>query len=326
MYYFANINIINTSNQTKTGGDFMLYIAENLKSLRKSKDWTQEDMAEIISISPQSISKWERGETYPDITLLPTLANLFNVSVDAIIGMDKINKIEAREKIFLQGHNFLRENNHAEAEKTFTDALKIFPSDEGIMLELALVLAMCGDTTKLNNAVNICERILNANPTEKIRHTTRAAICFIYFKLGEKEKATVAAQSLPHLRESRENILAELRDEPDIADINAYLRFITLGEKDNQDKILVDFGLDMVTMFNPEYKILDKIKKLRNENGIKKIPHVRMRDNDTLSSKKVRVIYCADILLEKEFTNPAEAVDEILCKLESIAQRQGTKG
>ena len=39
----------------------MLYIAENLKALRKAKEWTQEEMAEMIGISPQSVSKWERG-------------------------------------------------------------------------------------------------------------------------------------------------------------------------------------------------------------------------------------------------------------------------
>ena len=36
-------------------------------------------IAEMIGVSPQSVSKWERGDTYPDITLLPALANLFKV-------------------------------------------------------------------------------------------------------------------------------------------------------------------------------------------------------------------------------------------------------
>ena len=59
----------------------MLYIAENLKILRKKMDMTQEDVSEILGVSPQSVSKWERGDTYPDITLLPSLANLYNTSI-----------------------------------------------------------------------------------------------------------------------------------------------------------------------------------------------------------------------------------------------------
>jgi len=45
-------------------------------------DMTQEDVSEILGVSPQSVSKWERGDTYPDITLLPSLANLYNTSID----------------------------------------------------------------------------------------------------------------------------------------------------------------------------------------------------------------------------------------------------
>jgi len=89
----------------------MLYIAENLKALRKNREWTQEEMAEAIGVSPQSVSKWERGDTCPDITLLPVLSNLYKVSVDAIIGMDKINESEARTEIFKRGHECLHKGD-----------------------------------------------------------------------------------------------------------------------------------------------------------------------------------------------------------------------
>ena len=54
----------------------MLYLPENLKKCRNLKNLTQEDVAEYLGITPQSVSKWERGESYPDITLLPALANI----------------------------------------------------------------------------------------------------------------------------------------------------------------------------------------------------------------------------------------------------------
>ena len=207
-----------------------MYIAENLKSLRKGQDWTQEEVAEMIGVSPQSVSKWERGDTYPDIALLPALANLYRVSTDAIIGMDKINGDEARSAIFNAGYGHMRSGDNAAAAKVLADGLKAFPGDEGFMSQLALVLSLEDDYVKLNQAADLCERVLSGNPSEKVRHTTRAAVCFIYLKLGEKEKSVLAAKNLPHARESRESILAEIQREPVAGEINEYLRYILVGE------------------------------------------------------------------------------------------------
>jgi len=105
----------------------------------------------------------------------------------------------------------------------------MFPHDESIMSELALALSHENDQDKLKQAATFCERVLSGNPTEKVRHTTSAAICFIYFKLGERDKAMVAASNLPHARESRENVQAVLCNEPGLDEINAYLRSICVG-------------------------------------------------------------------------------------------------
>ena len=76
-----------------------LMIGEKLKKLRRSRDLTQEEVATHIGISYQSISKWERGDGYPDITMLPTLANYFEVSVDELIGMERKNNLRYKSRV-----------------------------------------------------------------------------------------------------------------------------------------------------------------------------------------------------------------------------------
>jgi len=53
--------------------------------LRKDKNMTQAQVAEKLDVTYQAVSKWERGESMPDITLLPAIADLFDVSIDELV-------------------------------------------------------------------------------------------------------------------------------------------------------------------------------------------------------------------------------------------------
>ena len=60
-------------------------ISKNLKSLRKKYQYTQDDIAEKLNVSRQSIAKWEGGESTPDIYNCAKLAELFNVKLDDLV-------------------------------------------------------------------------------------------------------------------------------------------------------------------------------------------------------------------------------------------------
>ena len=62
-----------------------LNIGMNIKRLRLAKGLTQEQLAELLTISTAAVSKWEAKNTYPDITMLFPLAEIFGVTVDELI-------------------------------------------------------------------------------------------------------------------------------------------------------------------------------------------------------------------------------------------------
>lgn len=64
----------------------VLNLSENLASLRRKKQITQEELAAFIGVTKASVSKWETGQSMPDILLLPQLAAYFDVSVDDLLG------------------------------------------------------------------------------------------------------------------------------------------------------------------------------------------------------------------------------------------------
>ena len=70
----------------------MALFSEILKALRKDRQLTQEQLAEIFKVSPQAISRWENSTSYPDITQLPNIAAFFEITVDELLGIKKTVK------------------------------------------------------------------------------------------------------------------------------------------------------------------------------------------------------------------------------------------
>lgn len=75
----------------ETVNDLKSVIAKNLIKYRKENGLTQQELADKLNYSDKSISKWERGEGVPDIYILKQIAELYNVTVNDIIGMEVKN-------------------------------------------------------------------------------------------------------------------------------------------------------------------------------------------------------------------------------------------
>ena len=80
----------------------MLYLGTNIKEYRLKKGYTQEQLAYELGVSPQTVSRWENGNTYPDIVMLPIIAELFDTSIDNLMGYAKECTTKEREDFFVE--------------------------------------------------------------------------------------------------------------------------------------------------------------------------------------------------------------------------------
>jgi transcriptional regulator with XRE-family HTH domain len=64
--------------------------SEKLQYLRKGKNLSQEELAEVMNVSRQSVSKWELGQSFPDIDKLVDISNYFGFSLDCLLKDDKV--------------------------------------------------------------------------------------------------------------------------------------------------------------------------------------------------------------------------------------------
>ena len=150
-------------------------IGENIKRLRKAKSVTQEQVAELLGISVTAVSKWERGETYPDITLLFPLAHYFEVTLDELMGYDE-ERVQEEIDEMLSEYRSLWLTESEKARKLIKKAYRDYPNDYLVMHYYMWNLA--GDMADNDNEtllahkeefLTICDKILNGCTEEPVR-------------------------------------------------------------------------------------------------------------------------------------------------------------
>ena len=122
-----------------------IYLSENLKQLRRENGLTQETLADFLGVTFQSVSKWERGESYPDITMLPEIAGFFKVSVDELLGVNRaedeveiIKELEAYDNIRAL-YDTVSASNNANLINLFKYEKAIIPFDVSSFCSFCIV-------------------------------------------------------------------------------------------------------------------------------------------------------------------------------------------
>ena len=171
-----------------------MYLHENIKRLRKEKEITQETLADFLNVSFQSVSKWERNESYPDITLVPSIANYFGVTIDELMGNEKIineEKIQKYLDIYYDLNALDTDETVREKNALAKEVYKLYPYDWRIinMYRHSLVCGHDGTIDDIRpEARRICEMILDKCTVEEYRSGAVSALLYVSETLEEAEK------------------------------------------------------------------------------------------------------------------------------------------
>ncbi len=193
----------------------MLSAGANIKRMRLEKGLTQEEVALHLGVSFQSVSKWERGDGYPDIEMLPAIANYFGVSIDELLGVSEQTKKEKYDAINEKWIYNNKNGFHTENVNLMREALRKFPNDALLLVQLSTSLEKIGSPPEekeknLKESIAVQEQIIKYCDDCEVRGATLYNICFAYKKIGDTEKAIEQAKKLPNLFKGRENALVYL--------------------------------------------------------------------------------------------------------------------
>ena len=205
----------------------MIQLADRIKEFRRRDGRTQEALANELGVTPQAVSRWEKGLCYPDMGMIPSIANVFGVSIDELFGYDneRSRKVDAlTERI----RGMIWENNGADVSMDQCIALAReglieFPGNEKLTLALASALYTAGYVRhgelhltdadgygvydvrrhrtypEWQEAVKLYEKLLPGLTDGKLRRQAVRELSQLYRNLGQGEKALALAEEAPDL-------------------------------------------------------------------------------------------------------------------------------
>lgn len=200
------------------GVDIMkLSIGENIKLFRKAKDITQEQLAEMLNVSSQSVSRWELGICYPDMELLPMLAEIFEITVDKLLGVDNIAEKKKVDEYLNRFQVAINQGKIDECISIAREGIAEYPNNYALLNKLMYALFVSGDDTgNISNwkenmenydseITSLGERIMKYCPDQNIRLEAISRLAFNHCEQGRKEIGKQIYEMLPPMILCREN-------------------------------------------------------------------------------------------------------------------------
>ena len=208
-----------------------LDLGQKIRELRRRDGCTQEALAEAIGVTSQAVSRWEANGGYPDMEIIPSIANYFGISIDELFGYHNERSIKIDELAKkIDDMNFQNNGvdiNIDEVIAIARNALIEFPGNERLMLCLASVLYNAGYVrygeyhlsdeegydvldveshrtySEWKEAISLYEKLLKTMPEGALRHRAIRELTQLYLNIGEHDRAKEIIETAPNIYGSK---------------------------------------------------------------------------------------------------------------------------
>ena len=235
----------------------------NLKKFRNDRKLTQENLAELLGVSFQTISKWERGTVYPDIATLPDIAKLFGVSTDELLGVDATETEDKINRIIEQIDGIKSEGDPSKSE-LIQNAVYEYPSDFRLQLRWMANLMFRNngkDYVQVRSKIQTIYNFIQTNCLDDtIKYVARRYMAQYYNALSEIKDSGYTfsdvqsvVEQMPKLRDSQEFCRAFLYyQHPNRQEI--------IRDTLQEEVAILHHGLHHYGIFQPDTPVMERIK------------------------------------------------------------------
>ena len=183
-------------------------IGTTIKKLRRDKNITQEQLAELLGVSTNAVSQWECDKTAPDISHLPVLANIFEVSADVLLEIDIAkSKKQSEIKEFTAKYAEFHSQGKTEERLNLCRSMQNkYPNDETVRYYLMRVLQNGYIDESFDEIVMLGEQLLQSTNMEYRTGAIRG-LCLAYLDKGDRAKALRYADMIPPAEDLHVHVL-----------------------------------------------------------------------------------------------------------------------
>lgn len=194
-----------------------LNIGTAIKNMRREKDITQEELADILGVSCQSVSRWETGVCYPDMELLPVLSDFFGVTVDKLLGIQEAVEQKKVGQYLNRFQEAINQGKIYDCIAIAREGVAEYPNNFALLNKLMSALSASGDDSgnipewkenleKYDGEITaLGERIIKYCPDSDIRFEAMARLALNHCLMGRREIGRAVYESLPSAKFCREN-------------------------------------------------------------------------------------------------------------------------
>lgn len=183
-----------------------MIVGEKIKKLRRERNISQDVLAQNLGVSFQAVSRWENGQTAPDISLIPAIAYFFRVSIDELFEYNSYEKEAEIDKICTEASVF-RDQEPEKAKEILTKGLKMYPGNELLMNHLLYPLQKMHDRTAL---VTTCKALIAAASDDEIRYDACRILAETYHEMGQQTLAKEQLDKIPEIYFTKLGLKASL--------------------------------------------------------------------------------------------------------------------
>ena len=228
----------------------MIKLGEKIKSLRKQKNISQEVFANYLGVSFQAVSKWENGNTMPDVTMIPAIASFFGVSTDELFDFNLFETEKQVDAICDEAYKY-RFTDAARSERILRYGLQRFPGNDIILNNLLYTLDY---QTRADEVIALCKSLIESTKDDSVKYDACRILASCYKENGQNDLIKPTLEIIPEIYFSKLELMASLLEGED-----------SYEAAQKHKNIVVDELIDMLIITGKHLKKKGEVEKANSQ-------------------------------------------------------------